>query len=68
MEDYSMTNEKLNLEKQKRKFSICLVLITVTVFISICVCIELFIYILYSFIKICYLSHLAVNLFLEMSI
>ena len=64
MEDSSY--EKVKHEKQTR--SIMYMLFGQYVYISIMcnLCIELFIY--YSFIKICYFSHLALKLFLEMPI
>ena len=62
MEDYS-SNEKAKPEKQRRNVMYMLF----GQYVYMCnVCIVLLF--LYSFIKICYFSHLALNLFLEMPI
>ena len=63
MEDYS-SNEKVKPEKQRRNIMYMLFGQYVYIYIHMCnVCIELFI-----LIKICYFSHLALKLILEMPI
>ena len=61
MEDYS-SNEKVKHEKQRRNMYI--------LFWSVCICIYIVIYVLrnLAIYKICYFSHLALKLFLEMHI
>ena len=64
MEDYS-SNEKVKPEKQRRNIMLCFLVSIYIYIISICVMYVLSCLSIYSFIKICYFSHLTLKLFLQ---